>query len=798
MFTYLSLLRSLGLGISLLFSLIVYGQTNGVNQTLRGIIFDQSTHQGLEGASVQILHTNPVLGGISDQTGSFVIEGVPVGRYEIQISYIGYKTQRKSSILLSSGQETVLEIGLVEQVVQGDVVLIESDQRKVTNEAALVSARSFSVEELRRIPGGIDDPARMAVKFPGISPNPDALSNELNVRGNSSRSVIWRLEGVDIYNPNHFARVGGTGGSVTLFSQQLLTNTDFFSGAFPADYGNSLGAVFDARFRNGNTQKRQHAFQLSFLGLDASTEGPISSSGNNSYLVNYRYSTTGIIKEFVDVGIAIPTYQDLSFKLHFQLPNSGSLNVFGIGGISQALITPVLDTARWTEEAGLDQGRTDRTTTGTVGMTYSQSLGSKSYFQTALIGTGLKYFREIYFQNRDLITADTTNKSLDFEYRLSWSTYINHKFGPRHTHRTGITAHGLLSNVFLARPDNIFDVDPGGNLNDTLRQGRGQSLLVNAYSRSQFALNNQWQVNVGLHLMYLHLTGEVSVEPRLGIRYQMTPRQSFSFGYGLHSQMEPFYTYIVQQQDQQGALSRINDQLRFNKAHHFVLSYRYQASERLRLGVEAYYQAQFNMVVAKDLPISRVGGEDFFFETFDLDNGGTGRNMGIELALERNFSGGYYFLINGSFFDATYTPNDQITRPSRFNTGMVGNGIIGKEWKLGKKQRTSNLLNVNIAASYTGPQYYTPLNIPLILEEGIFQTDYLNPNSAIQNPLFLLDASIVYQRNLLKRSSQLTLQVRNLLNQRPLLRQTFDRERGESVDIYGAGIIPVFTWKIQL
>ncbi|MEM7370757.1 MAG: TonB-dependent receptor [Bacteroidota bacterium] len=787
--------RPLCVGIGLLLVSTVYGQKNEIFQTLRGTIVDQATQQALVGASVQLLDVDSPLGAISDDDGNFVIERVPVGRYEVRIKYIGYQSQLKSGILLTSGQETILDIGMIEQAIQGEAISIEANQRLVTNEAALVSARSFSVEELRRIPGGVDDPARTAVKFPGISPNGSVLSNELNVRGNGSRAVIWRLEGVDIYNPNHFGVLGGTGGSITLFSQQLLANTDFFSGAFPADYGNALGGVFDARFRNGNTQKRQHTIQLGFLGVDLATEGPFTKSGKNSYLANYRYSTTGIINQFINLG-SVPTFQDLSFKLHFELPNSGTLNVFGIGGISLIEFGPVLDTARWDEEPGANFVSYTRSVTGTAGLTYSQAVSSKSYFQTAVIATGMNSFQERFYQNRDLVTADTTQKADDYEYRFSWSSYFNHKFGSRHSHRSGLMVHGLMADVLFVRAENL-DPDNTGAFTDTVRQGSGQSMLLEGYSRSQFVLNSQWQLNAGLHLMYLAFTGELSLEPRLGIRYQINPRQSLSLGYGLHSQMEPFFTYVVQRRNAQGNLYRYNDQLLFNKAHHLVLSYRWQANERLRLGIEAYHQSQFNLIVGTDLPVSRVGGSDFAFETLDLNNGGTGRNTGVEFALERIFADGYYFLVNGSVFDATYTANDQVTRPSQYNAGVVGNAIVGKEWKLGKKKGKANLFNANVSATYSGAQYFTPIDLPTAIEKGRFQTDYNNPNSLKQDPLLYLDASIVYQVNRRNRSSQLSLQIRNLLNQRPLLSQSFDRENGEADNFYGSGLLPILAWRIQ-
>ena len=793
-------MKYLLLFLLLLSSSEVWAQSPTPVQNLRGIIFDRSTEQPLTGAKVEILGADPLQGGYSDAQGKFSIQRIPVGRYEVKVSYLGYQSILKSGVLLHSGQETYLELGMDAQALQSGEVVIEADQRKVTNVAAMVSARSFSVEELRRIPGGVDDPARMAVKFPGISPNPDALNNQLNVRGNSPRGVIWRLEGVDIYNPNHFARLGGLGGlggSVTLFSQQLLANTDFFSGAFPADYGNAIVGVFDARFRNGNTQKRQHAFQLSIIGIDFSTEGPFNKNGNSSYLANYRYSTTGIIKEFVDVGAAIPTYQDLSFKLHFRLPNQATLDVFGIGGISESEFFPSQDTSAWSEGTRLNLGSTARTTTGTIGVSYAQTLGSKSFLKSTLVGTGINYDQSAFYLQRDLTTRDSVSKTDDYEYRISWATFWNHTFGPRHTHRTGVAFHGLASNVFFIRADNVFSPNPGGNLNDTIRQGQGETFLLNAYTRSQFILSSKWQLNAGLHFVYFGLTGEVSLEPRMGLQYRIGPRQSLSLGYGLHSQTEPFFTYLIEVQDENGQSSRLNDDLLFNKAHHVVLSYRWQISEKIGFVAEMYHQEQFNMVVAEDLPISRVGGEDFFFETFDLNNGGKGRNTGLELALERIFANGYYFIANTSLFRSTYMANDQVRRPSIFDTRFIGNGIVGKEWELNKKKAKPKFFNANISVTYTGARYYTPINLQLAIDSGVIEFDYLNPNTARQDPLLFFDISLVYRINKARSSSQLSLQARNIFNQRPLTRQIFNRETLELTDIYGTGFVPVLAWKIQ-
>jgi hypothetical protein len=766
-----------------------------VAQTIRGTVIDKISETPLPSASVSLLDTEPLIGTTADEKGRFVIENVPLGRYDISVSYIGYSTFVQTGVLVKTAEETYLEIGLAEKNLDLGEVVVTSDQRQVTNEAALVSATSFQVEELSKMPGSIDDPGRMLLKFPGVSPNGSISKNFVNVRGNAARAVRWRLDDMDIYNPNHYGFLGGSGGSLTIFSQRLLTNTDFYSGAFPADYGNALGGVFDVRFRNGNTEKRQHSIQLSFLGIDLATEGPFNDKGNSSYIANYRFSSTSLIEPFLNIG-GIPVYQDLSFKTHFKTKNGGSFNVFGIGGTSRISFVPVLDTAQWTG-SNSNFGRIEETITGTLGTSYLHPINDKTFFKSILIGTGIQVNQVRYYQDADLVTQDTTRVGLDRDFRVSWQGYINHKFSKKHTHRTGIILHHLHSDVkFLQGPET--GIDGVTTLTDTLRVGRGSSFMAQAYSRSQFYLNEKWQINAGIHAMFFAMTGEISLEPRLGIRYQINQKSSLNLGYGLHSQMEPFFTYISERYDPTlDAFTAPNGDLRFNKAHHFVLGYYHQLTEKWRFCAETYYQSQFNLVVGTDLPISRVGGFDFAFESFDLNNGGTGQNYGLELSIEKGFSNGYFVLANTSLFEANYTPNDGITRPSQFNANYIFNVIGGKEWRLGKRKENTNFLSLNISATYSGSQYYTNLDLAASIASGYDQADYANPNTAIQDPLLLVDASIIYKRNRNKSNSQLMLQMSNILNRRPIVSAAFDSENGEQDVLLGSGFVPVLSWRVS-
>ena len=129
------------------------------------------------------------------------------------------------------------------------------------------------MKKRKRYAGAIDDPARMVSAFAGVNGNAEG-DNDIVVRGNSPRGILWRLEGVEIPNPNHFASEGATGGPINALNSNMLGNSDFYTGAFAPEYGNALSGVFDMKLRNGNNEQREYSATLSVLGTDLTAEGP--------------------------------------------------------------------------------------------------------------------------------------------------------------------------------------------------------------------------------------------------------------------------------------------------------------------------------------------------------------------------------------------------------------------------------------------------------------------------------------------------------------------------------------------
>ncbi|MEO1256392.1 MAG: carboxypeptidase-like regulatory domain-containing protein, partial [Bacteroidota bacterium] len=328
----MSTLKSLKQTLFLVTTLLV-GSTFAQTQTVKGIIIDAQAEYEIIGATVTLVGSDPIQGAISEIDGSFRIEDVPLGRQSFAVQYIGYKSITIPNVLVTSGKEVFLRVLLEESVekLQEVVVTADADKDLPINDLAKVSARTFSIEEVTRYSGGRNDVARLASSFAGVS-TPDDSRNDIVVRGNSPTALLWRINGIPVSNVNHFSTLGTTGGPVSALNTNMLRTSDFITSAFPAEYGNTYGAVFDINFRDGNKDEYEFTGQLAaFSGLEFMAEGPISKNNNSSFLVSYRYGIAGAAAPGTS---GIPLYQDLSFKVDLGTSKLGNFELFGMGGTS--------------------------------------------------------------------------------------------------------------------------------------------------------------------------------------------------------------------------------------------------------------------------------------------------------------------------------------------------------------------------------------------------------------------------------------------------------------------------------
>ncbi|MCO6487541.1 MAG: TonB-dependent receptor [Phaeodactylibacter sp.] len=772
-------------------------------QTIKGTVVDQQSEMPVIGAAVELLSVEPLRGTMTDLDGRFSIAGVPVGRHNLRVSYLGYESVTIPNVLVTAGKETVLNIGLEESVLEMNEVVVTGrvEKGKANNEMATISARSFNLEEVTRFSGGRNDVARLAGNFAGVSTADDSR-NDIVIRGNSPTGVLWRLEGIPIPNPNHFATLGTTGGPVSALNPNLLATSDFLTSAFPAEYGNALAGVFDIGFRSGNRDNYEFTLQLAaFSGLEAMAEGPLSKNKNSSFLVSYRHSFVELADAAgIPVGTnATPNYRDLSFKLDFANGKAGKFSFFGIGATSNIdfLGNEIDETdlfADPNEDAFVDSRF------GVVGLRHNIIVGDNAYIRTVIsASTAQSGFRQ------DNIASDGGRLRVtevdDVTNTYSLSSFFNKKYSARFTLRTGLLAQYFNLNTKVDDRDNRPDLNGDGEPDwATVRDFNGGMALLQPFVQGQYRFSDQWSLHAGLHGQYLDFNETSALEPRLAVNWNFRPNQALSLGYGLHHQMQPLPVFFFEQEVSPGVFERTNQDLDFTRSHHFVLGYDWRLSQDWRAKAEVYYQDISRAPVesaSSSFSLLNAGADFVFPEAGSLVNEGTGTNRGVELTVEKFFSKGYYSLFTASVFDSKYKGSDGVERNTAFNNGYVVNLLAGKEFKVGKDKR--NALTFDLKATNAGGRYYTPVDLEAsrLAGEEVLQDELAF--SERYNPYFRLDMKFGFQLNSRRRrlSQQFFIDLQNITNNENIFQRRYNEVTNEVNDVYQSGFFPDILYRVQ-
>jgi len=734
-------------------SLITFSQSE-LTQTVRGKIVDAESRIPLIGATIIVEGLQPTKGTAADLNGNFRLEGIPVGRHNFKVSFIGYEPFMVTEILVCSGKEVVLNIELKESALSINEVVIRTNTNKdkPVNSMATLSARTFSVEETSRYAGGMDDPARLASAFAGVATT-QTTNNAIIIRGNSPRGVLWRFEGVDIPAAFHFPNVDFIGGGgFTVLSNQMLRNSDFFTGAFPAEYGNASSGVFDIKMRTGNSEKQEYMVGISLIGTDISAEGPFVKGGKATYLFNYRYSTLGILGQVLNFP-NLPTYQDLSYKFDFPTKKTGTFSFWGLGADDINKKTEERDSTKWENDISrMNQNYFNRF--GAIGLSHRISLGTKTFLYSTISADGMRFSLDKKELTMDLRLLPTDYiKSTEGKY--TFRSILSHKFNQRLSSRTGITINRLffdntLKKAFRDNPDELI----------TFVNNSGKGFSTQVFAQLKIELTPNLSANFGFNSMYLDVNKKASFEPRIGLNWNFSQNDELSVAYGLHSQMEELRTYFSQT-NTNGTIEMPNINLDFMESHHIVLGYSRKVSEVMRIKVEPYYQILENIPVLPNSSFSIINITSDWAINNKLENTGTGKNYGIDITVERFLKDGFYYLFTASLFDSKYVGGDGKEYNTRFNRGRVVNLLAGKEWML----RDKNILGISAKITYMGGLRYTPA----LYDESIAAQMYKPDNSHAYEKQFPsstgVDLTITYRINKKKYTGVWSLMVKNALMQ---------------------------------
>jgi hypothetical protein len=772
----------------LLLPSMMRAQTTTADQTIRGQVCDVASGEPMIGVTITV-ENGTTMATVSDIDGNFVIQHVPVGRHSVRATYIGYEPVLLKEQLVTSGKELVLNLKMTESLTNLQEVVIKPrvNKQQPLNEMAQVGARMFSVEEATRYAGGMADPARTASMFAGVATG--GATNGISIHGNSPQMLQWRIEGIEVNNPNHFADITEAGGGVfTSLNGTVLANSDFMTGAMPAEYGNALSGAFDMKMRVGNNTKHEHAIQVGTLGVDFASEGPLTKNSKASYLINYRYSFLEIAKKLHAINMEKETldYQDLSFKVNVPTTHAGTFAVW-FTGLFDRFENDVPDVAdRKTLWDSNDSWSTQKSWAGGLTHTYRFRSGGTLTSNIAYTGAyqklGINDYNEQMQQMPDMLGRS-----------LSWNVIIStqhkHKFSSRYTMQNGFEHRHM---DFCTWMDYIKVV--GGPLYRVF-ESNGSTGLTRLYTNHKIALSQRLSTVAGINVMWFNLNNQVLVEPRISFQYKTSASSTLSIAYAMNSRKEAIDTYFVLNTNSQEP--NVNKDLGLTRSHHISASFAQRLGENAMLKIEPYWQWLFDVPVEQGTTYSVIN-HNLFYQDRTLVNKGAGRNYGIDLTLERYLKDGLYGMFTATLFKSEYRDAQGEWHHTRHDRGYITNILGGKEWMVGKSRK--NVFGINGRLTLMGGDRYTPMVAGTTYEEvaqrpdRTIPQDGANPFSAQMNMNVGYAFSVKYTINKHHSAHHFILEY---LQMRSFQGQTFDIHTHELVDQFTSLTFPNIAYRLE-
>ena len=776
------------LAITMCIATVNQAISQSFTQTIRGTIIDEDGKFPLIGANVIIAGTNPVKGTTTNLNGEFRFDNVPLGRVNLLITYVGYEDKSVPNVLVGSGKEVILKLEMKESLVNIEEVVVKATKHKgeVLNEMALISSRSFSVEETKRYAGAFQDPSRMVSAYAGVTSDPSG-NNDIVVRGNSPKGILWRLDGVEIPNPNHFANEGETGGPINALNSELLANSDFYTGAFSPEYGDVLSGVFDIKMRTGNNEKREYSIGEGALGTDITLEGPFKKNYGGSYLFNYRYSSLAMLDQLGLVNFdGIPKYQDAAFKIQLPTRKFGTFSLFGLGGLSH-----IYEKDPESEESDRIVEKVDfGAQLGTIGLNHTLPLNTNSFLKLSLSlsNNGSNYYEE-QADSTDHFSywgkGDWNKTSLRTE--LTYSSKLN----ARNRIVTGINYVEFYYDMY----ENYFDDGLDRYVNSIdLHRNAG---MTQGFVSWKYRLNENVTFVSGIHGLYFSLNKDLSIEPRLAVRWQVAPKHAINAGFGMHSKVESIITYYTELNQSDGTTQTPNKKLGLSKARHFVLGYEYRISNNLNSKIDLYYQDLYNIPVENnDTSVYSILNSDEGYVEKALINAGKGRNYGIEYTLEHYFDRNFYYLLTASLYNSEYKAKDGVTRNTKYNGNYAFNFLAGKEFRVGNGAK-ANTISTNVKFFYSGARRYLHVNLPASAAKGETVYDYANAWRDKLDDIKQINLSVSYRMNRLKTSHELVIDILNITGEQARTWQYYNKYTGKIAYDHQLNFLPNVMYRVH-
>ncbi|MDQ3046918.1 MAG: TonB-dependent receptor [Bacteroidota bacterium] len=717
-------------------------------QSLRGRILNDLTQQPVNAALISI--KGPAeYSAVSDSSGHYQIQALP-GTYTLSVQHTSYRLLVEENVIIHSGKQRVNDLNLKEY---------KLDLAEVSTSASGTEGEEVNEWELHHLAAVFYDPARAVNTHSGLV-NTDDQANNISVRGTSPNYMQWKLEGVEVVNPNHLENAGTindkpslNGGGVSMISAQLLNSSDFNLAPFGSVNGNTLSGMMDLQLRRGNDQRSERIIQASLLGTDVCLEGPFSKKSSASYLVNARYSTVGLLSSLgVNFGNERINYKDISF--HVSLPYSkGSLALFGIAGDSESIFRGMKDSSE--VKFSKDQHDIDyHSFTAIAGISNVVSLSGTVFLKSVITFSKKEVRRSSISSNNNLWLMPEENDRYDQE-KLSSLNYVSKSLG---------ASYRLKAGAYL----NYFSDRIHNQMNKLeLQRGTVYMSLLQPFIDLEGRLTKRLEFQAGIHSLIVPGHTDLLLLPSAMLKYRISSYQSLSIRAGESAKIQPAALYVSH---------RNNRTLQPTTSRSIALSQDWK-KKKYGISTEVYYQ------LYEDIPVNLsngFSGFNYFNEpvNFELQQSGSAWVQGVDLTVERRVTSNY-ILLSGNIYRSEYTVGSH-TADARFNTGYALAVAAGKEYAMKNKK---DVLGIDLRSVARNGFKEARQDDPFVYDR--------------QLPFYSrIDFRISYKRNKKRSTVIWALDIQNLLNTKNVAYHYTDDFTEREETRYQLGLIPVLSYKV--
>lgn len=704
----------------------VFGQAKG---NIQGRVLDKNSQETLVGVSVILEGTDPVIGAITDIDGRFKISA-PVGSYNVKVSYVGYKTQVRYNIVLTSGNASILNIDMEEESATLQGVTIQADRSISTARIETpLSIQSLSTEEIRNNPGGNFDISRVIQALPGVGGTAGSVGgfrNDIIIRGGAPNENVYFLDGIEIPVINHFATQGSAGGPTGILNVTFIEDVTLSSSAFDARYDNALASVFTFKQRDGNPDRLQGNIRLSGTELATTVEGPISDK--TTYLASVRRSYLQLLFQAFDLPIR-PNYWDFQYKITHQLDPKTTITALGVGAIDEfSFAEPRNSTLE--NEYILRSNPSIEQWNYTSGVSVKRLI-NKGYWNLALsrnhFNNRLDQFEDRQIGDESKRTLGVTSNEIENKLRFD----VN-KFSNGWKYAAGVVAQyvNFDNNVFTQIRREIRD-EQGDLIQPALAINFNSDINFFRYGGfvqvSKSFLQDKLGLSAGIRtdMNSFTETGNNPLEtlsPRVSASYALAKKWNLNASVGRYYKL-PIYTVLGYRNEQGDFVNRSN---RYIQSTHYVSGLEYIPRASTRFTLEGFYKSYANYPVSirDGISLANQGGDFGAIGNEAVSSTGSGQAYGAEFFFQQKLTKNIFAVFSYTFVRSEFSGLNEELIPSAWDNRHLLSAILGRKfkkgWEMGLKYR------------YAGGAPFTPFDLEAsqlnygLLGVGVLDLQQLN------------------------------------------------------------------------